>query len=128
MYRDAGLKLTDIRTILARPEDDPSSVLKRRLVELNNEIERLHEHQRAILQLLRTKQSLWRVKDMTKQKWVAIMKAAGFQETDMRRWHAEFEKADPAEHEQFLTYLHIPADEITTIREWSRASSMSGAQ
>lgn len=128
MYRDAGLKLTDIRTILARPEDDPSSVLQRRLVELNNEIERLRDHQRAILQLLRTKRSLWRVKNMTKEKWVAIMKAAGFKEADMRRWHAEFEKADPAEHEQFLAYLHIPADEISSIREWSRNASILGAQ
>jgi MerR family transcriptional regulator, thiopeptide resistance regulator len=120
IYRDAGLKLTDIRTILDRPGNDPSSVLKRRLVELNNDIERLRDHQRAILRLLRTKNSLWSVKNMTKDKWVAIMKAAGFGDADMHRWHAEFEKADPAEHEQFLEYLHIAPDEIGKIREWSR--------
>ena len=120
IYRDAGLTLTDIRTILDRPENDSSSVLKRRLVELNNEIERLRDHQRAILRLLRTKNSLWSVKNMTKDKWVAIMKAAGFQEADMHRWHAEFEKADPGEHEQFLKYLHISPDEIGRIRKWSK--------
>ena len=120
IYRDAGLKLNDIRVLLDRPENDPSSVLKRRLEELDKEIERLRDHQRSILKLLRTKSSLWRQKDMTKDKWVTIMKAAGFNETEMRRWHVEFEKADSAEHQQFLEYLHIPADEIAKIREWSR--------
>jgi DNA-binding transcriptional MerR regulator len=120
IYRDAGLALADIRAILDRPGNDPSSVLKRRLVELNNDIERLRDQQRAILKLLRAKDSFWRLKEMTKDKWVAIMHAAGFQETDMRRWHAEFEKADPAEHQQFLEYLHIPSGEIGRIREWSK--------
>ncbi len=122
VYRDAGLKLDDIRVLLDRPGSDPSSLLERRLVEINDEIERLRDHQRAILKLLRTNDSLWREKDMTKDKWVAIMKAAGFNEDDMRRWHQQFEKAEPAEHQQFLEYLHIPAADITKIREWSRSA------
>jgi len=51
---------------------------------------------------------------------VAIMKAAGFSEDDMRRWHAEFEKSAPGEHQEFLEFLHIPPEELTRIREWSR--------
>jgi DNA-binding transcriptional MerR regulator len=119
-YRDAGLKLADIRALLERPENDPSSVLKRRLAELNTEIERLRDHQQQILKLLRAKSSLWRTKDVTKEKWVAIMKAAGFNEDDMHRWHKEFEKSAPTDHQDFLEYLHIPAEEIGKIREWSR--------
>jgi hypothetical protein len=49
------------------------------------------------------------------------MRAAGFTEEDMHRWHKEFEKAAPAEHQEFLEFLHVPADEIAKIREWSRA-------
>ena len=45
---------------------------------------------------------------ITKDKWVAIMRAAGFTEDDMQRWHKEFEKAAPAEHQEFLEFLHIP--------------------
>ena len=120
IYRDAGLKLDDIRVLLDRPGNDPSALLERRLVEIDNEIGRLREHQRAILKLLRTDESFWRNNDMTKDKWVAIMKAAGFNENDMQRWHVEFEKADPAEHQQFLEYLHIPAADIDRIRAWSR--------
>ena len=120
MYRDSGLKLEDIRSILERPENDASSVLKRRLVEINAEIETLRGHQRAILKLLNAKKGLWRLKVVTKEKWVSIMKAAGFTEDDMKRWHSQFEKAAPSEHQEFLEFLHIPTDEIKSIREWSK--------
>lgn len=120
VYRDTGLRLDDIRTLLDRPQNDASSVLKRRLIELDAEIEGLREHQRAILKLLQTKQSFWRTKVITKEKWVGIMKAAGFKEADMGRWHSEFERAAPQEHQEFLEFLHIQPDEIQSIRKWSR--------
>jgi hypothetical protein len=53
------------------------------------------------------------------------MKSAGFSEDDMRRWHSEFEKAAPQEHEEFLKFLHIPAEEAAGIREWSRKYTAS---
>ena len=56
---------------------------------------------------------------VTKEKWTSIMRAAGFTEDDMRRWHSEFEKNAPAEHQEFLEFLHIPKDEVSSIREWS---------
>lgn len=60
---------------------------------------------------------------ITKDMWVAIMRAAGFSEDAMNRWHVEFEKAAPAEHQEFLEFLHIPTDQIAGIREWSRKGS-----
>jgi hypothetical protein len=39
----------------------------------------------------------------------------------MHRWHREFENAAPAEHQEFLEFLHIPAAEIVEIRERSRS-------
>jgi hypothetical protein len=50
------------------------------------------------------------------------MKSAGFSEDDMRRWHREFERAAPDDHQEFLQYLHIPDKEIRDIREWSKKS------
>ena len=118
-YRDAGVKLADIRLILARPGSDASRVLKRRLLEIDREVARLREHQRSILKLLGKAGTLRRKKMITKDTWVGVMKAAGFSETDMRRWHTEFEKGAPEEHQEFLEFLHIPAAEIKKIREWS---------
>jgi DNA-binding transcriptional MerR regulator len=117
-YRHAGLTLADIRAILDRRESDAAAALKRRLVALDGEIETRRAHQRAILKLLQN-DSIGRKNVITKEKWVSIMKASGFSEADMHRWHAEFEKAAPEEHREFLQFLHIPAAEIRTIRDWS---------
>ena len=57
---------------------------------------------------------------ITKEKWTQIMHDAGLTEDAMHRWHAEFEKSAPQEHQEFLKFLHIPAEEVSSIREWSR--------
>lgn len=119
-YRNAGLSLEDIRGLLDGSDSGASSILKRRFAELDGEIERLRNHQHAILKLLKVKTSLRRNQVITKEKWVSVMKSAGFTEGDMHRWHAEFEKTAPEEHEEFLAFLHISPDEIRSIREWSR--------
>ena len=124
LYRNAGLKLADIRAILGRPGGEAAEVLERRLVELSGEIETLREHQRAILRLLQNKNTFRRTKIMTKEKWVSIMKASGFSEADMQRWHVEFERSAPDDHQQFLEFLHIPQEEVRSIREWSRKAQL----
>ena len=60
---------------------------------------------------------------MNKEKWVAIMKAAGFADDDMHKWHKEFERAAPEDHQEFLEYLKIPKTEIDRIRAWSRKAA-----
>ena len=122
-YRDAGLKVDDIRAILKTNPDRPgtgaSGVLKRRLLELDAEIGTLRAHQQAILKLLEHN-VLRKAKMITKEKWVSIMKGCGFTGEQMNRWHAEFERAAPQEHQEFLEFLHIPAEEIKSIRDHSR--------
>jgi DNA-binding transcriptional MerR regulator len=118
-YRNAGLTLADIRAILDCRDTDAAAVLKRRLLALDSQIETLRTHQRAILSMLKN-HSLGRTKMITKEKWVAIMKASGLTEDDMHRWHAEFERSAPEEHQEFLEFLHIPPQEIRSIREWCR--------
>src|SRR5690242_16883437 len=65
-YRDAGLKLGDIRSILDSPRGGAAAVLRRRFAELGGEIERLREHQRAIARLLDGTNRLRRMKMVTK--------------------------------------------------------------
>ena len=122
-YRDAGLTLADIRSILDAPGSDAASVLRRRLTELSAGIERLREHQRTIARLLKTTDRFRRLPVVTKEKFTAVLRASGFTEDDMRRLHTEFENNAPNEHQEFLEFLHIPAEEIRSIREWSRAKS-----
>jgi DNA-binding transcriptional MerR regulator len=122
-YRKVGLGLAAVRAALDRPGGGAAAVLERRLIDIDAEIEVLRGHQRAILSLLQRSRSFRRTDMMTKDRWVAIMRAAGFDEDDMRRWHTEFEKAAPAEHQEFLEYLHIPKEEIEGIRAWSRTGA-----
>lgn len=119
MYRDAGLKLADIRAVLGNKGGEAAAVLRRRLVELDAEVSRLRDHQMAILRLLKVR-SFGRFVMVSKEKFVSVMRAAGFTEQDMHRWHAEFEKLAPTEHQEFLEFLKIPPAEIVQIREKSR--------
>lgn len=122
VYRNAGVKLRDIRAILdSRQGGGAAAVLKKRLCEIQREIEELRNHQRAILALLQNRDSLRRTNEMTKDKWVSILKDAGFSEQDMHRWHGEFERSAPGDHQEFLEYLHLASEEARRIREWSRS-------
>jgi DNA-binding transcriptional MerR regulator len=125
-YREAGLTIEDIRAILStnttRSGGKAAGVLKRRLLELDAEIATLRGHQRAILALLQSK-SLGKAKMITKEKWVSIMEGCGFTKDQMHRWHAEFERSAPAEHQEFLEFLHIPTEEIANIRKQSRTQA-----
>ena len=123
VYRKVGLSLSAIRAVLDQSGGDAGAILERRLVAIDAEIDTLRGHQRAILRLLEQSRSFRRNQMITKDKWVAIMRAAGFSEDAMNRWHVEFEKAAPAEHQEFLAFLHIPTDQIASIREWSRKGS-----
>lgn len=120
LYRSVGVSVRDIRLMLSAPETKVASLLKRRLRALDREIAQFRGHQQLILKLLRSKQ-MGRTRSMTKEKWVAIMKDAGFSEADMQRWHRTFERSSPEEHEQFLKYLQIPEAEIWSIRKRSAA-------
>jgi DNA-binding transcriptional MerR regulator len=123
-YRNVGLSLAEIRTILGRPSTDAASILQTRLVRIDAEIETLRSHQRVILRLLGNR-TFRREEMITKDKWVGVMKGCGFTDDQMERWHAEFERAAPDEHQEFLEFLHIPAAEIRRIREWSRKGGMN---
>jgi len=118
-YRNSGLTLRDIRSVLDRPRSEAAGVLERRLQEIATEVEKLREHQRAIARLLKDTDRFRRMKMVTKEKWVSIMRATGFSDEDMHRWHAQFEKTAPEEHQEFLEFLHIPPDEVKSIRAWS---------
>lgn len=121
LYRSLGLSVRDIRLMLPARPNDAASLLQRRLRELDSEIMQLRNHQHTILRLLGGQKILRRIKNMTKEKWVSIMRSAGLSEADMHRWHCEFERSAPNDHREFLHFLHIPEEEICSIREWSRS-------
>jgi len=92
-----------------------SQVLRDHFSELEKEINLLRKQQKAIVVLLQ-EPNLLEENMVTKERWVAIMTAAGFDETAMRTWHQKFEEMEPNEHQKFLESLGINAEEIERIR------------
>lgn len=122
-YRKTGASLRDIRKMLDGGKGSLRQVLDRRLDQLNEQIAGLRDQQRFILGLLKSRQVTSRVGVMNLNLWVNLLKASGFTQEDMNRWHAAFERSSPASHRTFLEFLCIPADEIARIRRASRAKA-----
>ncbi len=118
-YRDAGLRLNDIRVVLDRPGGDALRVLERRLLEIDGEIGALRAHQQAILKMLRYR-PLRRAKMITKEKWVSIMKGCGLSDEQctagMRSSSARL-RLSIRSSSSFCTFRQV---EIGSIREESR--------
>ena len=117
-YRKTGLPLKEIAGILDTSKSSLAQVLAQRLTELNGEIERLREQQRFILGILKKGDTNFD-KPLSKSTWVEILTAAGFNEEEMLRWHAAFERQAPERHQAFLEFLNINAQDIELIRTFA---------
>ena len=120
LYRQTGLPLAEIRRLLERPKKDLAAALERQLYEVLAQMEALRSRQRVIVELLKNRRLLEQVRNMDREKWVKLLRASGFTDEDLGRWHRDFERTDPAYHQRFLEFLGLPADEISVIRAHSR--------
>lgn len=120
-YRQAGLSLEEIKKVLDSPEDNITQALEKRLDELNEDIKRLRDQQRFILGILKSGKYLQHIEVMNAEIWSSLLKASGFSEGDMQRWHIEFEHLAPEKHQEFLEFLCIPDDDIKNIRSWAKS-------
>jgi len=118
-FRSAGLALARIEQLLERPQPSQSALaaaLHGRLSALNREIAALRRQQQVVVDLLKKTGSTRRTRLMDKPRWVALLRAAGMDDAEMRRWHVEFERQSPEAHQDFLESLGLPAAEIGQIR------------
>ncbi len=120
VYRQTGLKLAEIQGLLDKPKKELAAALERQLYELGEQIEALRRRQALIVEMLKDRRLLEKVSIMNRETWTRLLRASGFTDADMQRWHRDFEAADPEYHQRFLEFLCIPQEEIVTIREWSR--------
>lgn len=119
-YKQAGLSLEDIKSLLDTSESNVTNVLEKRLESLNAEISELRKQQQVVVSLLGKNSLLRSAKTMNKEQWVDILTACGMSEDDMRRWHVEFERNLPEVHTDFLEALGIDNAEIARIKQWSK--------
>ena len=119
-YREVGLRLQEIRRLLENAAGRTAELLETRLEQLNAEIEQLREQQRIVVRLLSNSKKLRSTRTIDKDRWVAILRAAGLDDRAMQRWHTEFERMAPAAHQDFLESLGLPTAEVARIRARSR--------
>jgi DNA-binding transcriptional MerR regulator len=117
-YRSFGIPVAEILALLDRDSGvSQSEILKAQFEKLEQNILQLCKQQSTIVALLQQPELLEK-KMVTKQRWVEIMQASGFSEADMIKWHQNFEKMEPQEHQKFLESLGIKEDEISKIRSF----------
>lgn len=113
-YRRVGLPLDAVRRV---PEeaDDVAAALAVRLAALDAEAREVQRQRRAILDYL----------DDTRtppvERFTALLAAVGMHPEQQARWHAAFERADPAEHQALLEFLRLPEESIARVRAQARA-------
>lgn len=119
-YRSFGLPVQEIGALLDNQSDfSQQQALRDQFSALEREIQSLRKQQQAIVSLLE-QPILFIDNQLTKDKWVAILKNSGMTEQDMANWHKQFERAEPNAHQTFLESLQIDAKEIAQIRKASR--------
>jgi len=118
-YKNAGLSLREVKTLLDAPEAPGGDLLQKRIKAIDKEIVRLKTQQRLLIALLK-KAGNPAPPDIDKQVWVEMFEAAGLSEEEMHRWHVEFERRAPGAHNAFLQWLGIPEREVLEIRFLSR--------
>lgn len=122
-FRQAGLSLEDIQSILASEDAPYAAVIERRLKEIGKEILDLKEKQRVLSSMLRSLVSgVHHPEIVDKNMWIEMLRAAGMDQDAMDCWHAEFERRAPEAHHEFLLSIGIPEEEARQIRIWSRKS------
>jgi MerR family transcriptional regulator, thiopeptide resistance regulator len=124
--RAAGLPLATIGELMSAPEQGTAQALARRLIALNDELQRLREQQRLIVGLMGRSNELEQLAFMSRKQFVSLLTQGGFSKCDMERWHHAFERSAPQAHQQFLQFLCIPDDEIRAIRKASKTKQRKG--
>ncbi len=117
-YRNYGLSIVEIRTLLAQPSQAKQfDLFHQHFLTLETEIKKIKAQQKAIIAVLQAPEMI-QAKSITKIEWVSILKSAGYTEKDMMDWHQTYEKTDPDAHFAFLTALGINEEEIIKIRNY----------
>jgi DNA-binding transcriptional MerR regulator len=119
LFHSAGLSLKAISSLLEKENNELNSTLENRLLTINSEIQGLRDQQKVILKILENESLEINTRVITKETWVAMLKAAGLDEAGMRNWHIAFEKTSPEAHQDFLESIGLENDEILAIRDWS---------
>lgn len=114
--RSAGIPLKEISEYLLTDEYDISSVLLKRLHDMNTEIESIKKQQEIIIVLLKNN-DLKTKRLIDKEAWQNVLKGAGVDRRTALEWHRYFEKHSAQQHHNLLRMLGFSAEEIDHFKD-----------
>lgn len=121
-YRSYEMPVKNIQSLLDTCEESKDkkqeALLRKQFAALEKEIQTLRQQQKAIVTLLE-QPCLLKQQTISKARWIEVMKAAGFNDEDMKNWHKQFEQMEPDAHQAFLESLNDDTDK--TDEEQSRS-------
>lgn len=123
LFREAGVPLAEIANLLNAADLDVTSLLFKRLGDLNQEIVSIKKQQDIIIKLLENSILYKNLKNIDENTWMEILNAAGISKETAEEWHFNFEKHSPLQHHNFLALLGFDEDEIRLQREYYRSLS-----
>lgn len=124
-YRQAGLTIENILTLLEVEGDRTLGVLKMRLQELTEEIQSMQVKQRVLSGMLQAHAAGNVPVAVDKDLWVEMLRSAGMDDAGLMQWHCEFERRAPDAHHAFLISLGINEREVLRIRRNSSVDAQS---
>lgn len=120
VYRSYGISVSEIEALLEQTQSaGRDEMLRQQFAALDVEIQKLRQQQRSIMTLLKEPELL-NQGQLTKQRWVEILRESGMNDEDMSNWHKRFEQMEPIGHLKFLQSLNIDEEEIERIRKQSQ--------
>ena len=119
-FREAGVPLKQIKDILDSEGTNESSILEKRMKEINRELSYLRVQQKLIVEMLKGQNSSEDFMQMDVTTFLSILEAAGIEEERLDHIHIQFEKNSPDFHQLFLEFIGIEKDDIDRIREYYR--------
>lgn len=120
LYREAGVPLEQIAKLLESEPGSEEDILKKRLVELNNQLYVLRLQQKILIEMLKSKNCNLVTPILDKSTFLSVLTASGVQGDVLTKMHIEFEKVSPEGHQMFLEFLGIDKDLINEIRKYSK--------
>lgn len=121
LFRSLGVPLNEIGTHLDAPEDSTLSLLLKRMLSLNRDIEQLRDQQRAILDMIEADGSLASIRPRM-HLFEGFARSLGIRRGAYHEVHRAFERASPELHRRFLRYLGFSPGEIRRLVQEVTAS------
>lgn len=117
VFREVGLSLEDISSLLSADNLNISAQLFRRLKDLNSEIENIRSQQDIIVKLLKNCKIHEVREKLDRDDWIRFVEEAGIEQDKMMEWHSQFEKSSPEQHDNFLKMLNFSDEEIKGLKK-----------